>query len=180
MFVQPSLWVKIKWNWPSGTHGIGTGTITRSYVGFLTEMQTCSFFVFPWYAKCRTKGYTVHGFQKWIAVHHTLPSSWWAPNRSLCNPYFYVIFISRIYTESPKESETALAVRADIINMGLLWECLLGTHQPNQTKFPIWGSRVAGQVSTISKIWGPTGRTWSCMYGMYMFNTSVSRIIALN
>ena len=36
--------------------------------------------------------------------------------------------ITRIYTESPK-SETALAVRADIINMGLLCECLLGTPQ---------------------------------------------------
>ena len=36
---------------------------------------------------------------------------------------------SIVYGESPKEGKTPLTVRADIINMGLLFKCLLGTPQ---------------------------------------------------
>ena len=36
---------------------------------------------------------------------------------------------SRVYAESPQEYETPQTVRADIINMGLLCKCLLGTPQ---------------------------------------------------
>ena len=37
--------------------------------------------------------------------------------------------ISIVYGESPQQCKTPLTVRADIINMGLLFKCLLGTPQ---------------------------------------------------